>query len=418
MVRLSFGMASSVAVELGKPGDRLGVWRLDAHLANVPSGQWWRAANALSNQPVLVLLYRDPGDAGAVLLRMAASEGQPWQHPDVAWPLDSGLGHGGRPYVVMPRLEGQPLLDGLMSASLRRRLEWVVQLCELLLVAREQGLSLVELDPSLLWVGPQHQLRLHALAMVRRDAKTQSLGALRGQISHAAQALHSPHAQHGAPGDDGAQAFSVGMLMCLLVNGRLPLNAVNAPGTDGAAAAHDVGDALTPLTQWLTLRTDVRDALQTLLHRAVDADPAKRPPHLAALAEAVDVWLDLSGGIVTSAPVPLSSTSTASAEPDPVNTPDALTGPVTAPTVAALMDSLADAAVKTLNTRPDSAQRPTSLPATKPVAGSGASRALGADIGRGDQASHRRARRTLALVGLALAALALLLWLTRTRWLV
>ena len=120
-------------------GERLGVWRLQQHLGQVPSGHWWRVQHAKGTQTALALVYDRAEDAGAVLLRMAQSEGQPWLHPDVAWPLDSGLTAGGRPYVVMPALEGEPLMAAPASASLRRRLEWAMQLCELLLLARAKA---------------------------------------------------------------------------------------------------------------------------------------------------------------------------------------------------------------------------------------------------------------------------------------
>lgn len=294
-----------MAEVLGQVGERLGVWRLEEAVAEAPSGQWWRASNASSNQAAWLLRYAQAADAGAVLLRMAAAEGQPWRHPDIAWPLDSGLTHTGHPYVVMPLLEGLPLLSQLGAVSLRRRMEWVVQLCELLLLARGHGLSMVEIDPSLLWLGPQQQLRLHALAMVRTDADAQSLGPLKGQISQAAQALQCPQARPGEPADAAAQTYSVGMLMGLLVTGRLP-------GSDTP-----VGEALHPMGQWLALRAEARTALDALLHKAVHPDPSQRLPDLQTLAEAVEVWLDLSGGMVsgvgtldtppTSMPAPLSA---------------------------------------------------------------------------------------------------------------
>jgi hypothetical protein len=264
-------------------GERLGVWRLQRPLSEVPSGQWWRAAHTMSPQAALVLIYSRPEDAGAVLLRVAQAEGQPWTHPDIAWPLDSGLTGDGRPYVVMPLLDGEPLLQAMASTSLRRRLDWVLQLCELLLLARARGLALVELDPSLLWVGPQQQLRLHALALVRADAQALRLGALQGQVSHAAQGLHCPLALQGQPGGAQAQVYSVGMLMCLLVNGRLPSESAPAGGTVQA------------LTQWVSLGTGARAALDGLLRDAVQADPALRPADLEELGGSIEAWLEQTG---------------------------------------------------------------------------------------------------------------------------
>lgn len=279
-------MTTTRSIEL-QSGDKLGVWRLQRPVASLPSGRWWRAQHALSDQGAWVLAYARPEDAGAVLLRMAQSEGQPWRHPDVAWPLDSGLTGDGRPYIVMPMIEGEPLLAAIGQASLRRRLEWVVQLCELLLMAREEGLALVELDPSLLWLGPHQQLRLAALALVRTDAVALRMGALQGQISHAAQALRSPEGVRGEPGGEGEQVFAVGMLMCLLVNGRLPHEPepVRAP--------------VQALTQWLALKPESRATLDALLRDTTASDPAQRPASLADLAQAIETWIEDAGGMAS-----------------------------------------------------------------------------------------------------------------------
>jgi eukaryotic-like serine/threonine-protein kinase len=265
-------------------GERLGVWRLQRHETDVPSGAWWRATHGLSAQTAWILVYSRSSDAGAVLLRMAQGEGQPWTHPDVAWPMDSGLTADGRPYVVMPAMEGEPLLQALQSTSLRRRLDWALQLCELLLLARAKGLALLELDPSLLWVGAQQQLRLHALALVRIDAQSLRLGSLEGQISQAAKPFSCPVALQGVPGGPQAQVHAVGMLMCLLVNGRLLHE--EAPA---------VANTVEALTQWVSLSSAARVALDALLHRAVSHDPAQRPADLDELGLAIEAWLEQTG---------------------------------------------------------------------------------------------------------------------------
>lgn len=315
-------MSSSIDFDLSSPelvaGERLGVWRLQRPLAAVPSGRWWRATHSLGDQTVLVLVYLRPEDAGAVLLRMAHAEGQVWSHPDIAWPLDSGLTTDGRPYVVMPLLDGEPLLQATASASLRRRLDWVMQLCELLLLARARGLALVELDPSLLWVGPQQQLRLFGLALVAADAKALRLGTLQGQLSLAAQALHCPLALQGSPGGAQAQVYSVGMLMCMLANGRLPQD------------PQPVTTTVQALAQWVSLDGRARVALNALLLRAVEADADKRPVDLDGLGGEIERWLEQTGAsagtgagglgqpeLPAAAPSPRPSSKPAGAPPPP-----------------------------------------------------------------------------------------------------
>lgn len=296
-------------------GERLGVWRLQRALSAVPSGRWWRAVHGMSGQAALVLAYERAADAGAVLLRMAQAEGQAWTHPDIAWPLDSGLLPDGRPYVVMPLLEGEPLLQASASASLRRRLDWVMQLCELLLLARAHGLALVELDPSLLWVGPQQQLRLHGLALVPADAGALRMGSLQGQLSAAAQALQCPQSSLGAPGGAQAQVHAVGMLMCLLVNGRLPQEA----GPKGATVQ--------ALSQWVSLNAASRAALDALLRDAVQSDPARRPADLTQLAAGIEAWLEQTGASA--------GTGAGALQAAPADTAGGLTDPPTVPTAPA-----------------------------------------------------------------------------------
>lgn len=263
------------------PGERLGVWRLQRPLGEVPSGTWWRAGHGLGDQAALVLVYADRRDAGAVLLRMAAVDGQRWLHPDLAWPLDSGLTADGRPYVVMPLMEGEPLTLAVRGASLRQRLEWALQLCALLLAAQAQGLALVELDPSLLWVGAQKHLRLQALALAPHDAQAQRLGCLQGQLTAAAQVLQCPTHERGTPGGVQSQVYAVGMLICWMVNGRYP----HDTGAESVATVQ-------ALTQWVSLPAPVRAALDALLCAAVHPDPVARPLGLEGLGQAIAAWLD------------------------------------------------------------------------------------------------------------------------------
>ncbi len=294
-------------------GERLGVWRLQQHLAEVPSGHWWRVKHGKGTQTALALVYDRAEDAGAVLLRMAQAEGQPWLHPDVAWPLDSGIGAGGRPYLIQPPIEGEPLARVLSQASLRRRLEWALQLCELLILAQAKGLALVELDPSLLWVGPQQQLRLHALALVRADAGAQSLGSLQGQVCTAAQPLQCPAGQLEAPGQPAgalAQVYAVGKLMAWLVNGRF-----------GQESASMLSSAQA-LSQWVSLPAAARRSLDALLVRAVAADLSARPADLEQLGLAIEAWLSESGAAASTGATPLA------AAPPTLSTPMATTGAV------------------------------------------------------------------------------------------
>jgi hypothetical protein len=329
-------------------GERLGVWRLQRHETDVPSGAWWRASHSLGAQAALILVYSRSTDAGAVLLRMAQAEGEPWRHPDVAWPLDSGLTADGRPYVVMPPMEGEPLLAAMQNTSLRRRLDWALQLCELLLLARAKGLALLELDPSLLWVGPQQQLRLHALALVGTQTQALKLGTLEGQVSHSAQPLQCPVAAQGVPGSGHAQVYAVGRLMCLLVNGRLL-----------ADEAVEVSTTVQALSHWVSLSRGARAALDTLLRRAVSPEPGERPVDLDELGQAIEAWLAQTGAAAATGAAPLES-------PASVNAPNPVVKPAPAPEPIALM-ATAPSTVVTVPSRRKPAEKAPKPSAPKEV---------------------------------------------------
>lgn len=268
-------------------GDLVGAWTLRQALSETLSGHWWVATQRKTHQAAAMLVYGREDDAGAVLVQAAQAEQQTWHHPDILWPVDSGLTPDGRPYLVVASQDGEPLLHAVKTASLRRRLEWVVQLCELLLIAESAGHALTELDPSLLWVGPQNQLRLVALALARRPTG-KPLSDRPAQRSRAAKAFQCPVA-HGQPqGGKSAQVFAVGVLMALLVTGRLPY-----------AIAHDAARAL---PQWPALKPLARAELDDLLQRAGSPDPAQRPRDVADLALEIEFWLDGSeGGATTEA---------------------------------------------------------------------------------------------------------------------
>ncbi|MBH9553604.1 hypothetical protein [Inhella gelatinilytica] len=268
-------------------GEAVGGWTLRQSLSETLSGHWWAAAQRKTHQPGSILVYNRVDDAGAVLVQAAQAEQQGWRHPDILWPVDSGLTPDGRPYVVVAGQDGEPLLHAVKSASLRRRLEWVVQLCELLLIAETAGHALGELDPSLLWVGPQNQLRLVALALTRRPSG-KPLSDRPAQRSRAAKAFLCPEHTGPAPGGASAQVFAVGVLMALLVTGRLPYPVA----VDSSRA----------LPQWPALKPLARAELDDLLQRAGSPEPELRPRDVADLALEIEFWLDGSeGGATTEA---------------------------------------------------------------------------------------------------------------------
>ncbi|MDT9000037.1 hypothetical protein RQP53_12245 [Paucibacter sp. APW11] len=289
--------ALDVSVEPLAAGERLGVWRIVAPLQAVASGHWYRAEHALaSDEQAAVLVYELPDDATTVLLRFADDHPglAQLQHPDIALALDSGLTPRGQPYVVMQWLDGQPLLPAAMQLPLRKRLQLVLQLCELLQAVHEHGQVLRELDPGMLWLGPQQQMRLMAqgLAPMLPDGDAAEHG-----FSLAAQALISPELREGQHAHLASEAYAVGMLMCLLVNGRMP-------GMDAAIAAH-IGAPVQSLAAWVSLRSSERLSLDAMLQKATAPDMLDRHVSVQVLADDIVAWLAGDTRVLPPTPEPV-----------------------------------------------------------------------------------------------------------------
>lgn len=259
-------------------GERLGVWRCAEALQSCESGRWYRAEHSLApDQQAAVLVFQQPADAAAVLLRFADQVAvlSQLQHPGIATPLDSGLSAAGLPYVVLPWSEGEPLLSALQPLSLRLRLQVLADLCEALHYAHEQGLLLRELDPGLLWLSPGPRLRLMGLGL---SELAPELDAANPEFSAAVRPFVAPELRIGAQPSLASEVFALGMLCCWVINGRPPR--VDANGVLMPSAA-----SLAALT------AAERISLEALLHKAMADQPALRQPSARELGEDLRAWL-------------------------------------------------------------------------------------------------------------------------------
>ncbi|WP_158080958.1 hypothetical protein [Pelomonas sp. KK5] len=277
-------------------GEALGVWRIKAALFRADNGgQWYRARHALDQerQAAVLVLPRTERTAG-VMLRYGdlAGELDQIRHPAIAVPGDSGVTGGGQPYLILDWAGGRPLTQARAKLSLRERLQVLVQLCDALRHAHQQGWLLSELDPSLLWIGPGVQLSLMGLGLVRMPdpenpfERGTSLGTSPGYLS-------PEQREQGAAPSLASEAYGLGALLCMLVDGRLPNELIDADVSLAAA--------------WPALSAAERLSLDALMHKAIAPLPAQRHPSAEALADDLRAWLageNHSALAMTPMPVP------------------------------------------------------------------------------------------------------------------
>ena len=196
-------------------GQALGVWRLKQPLPDgeqAHAGQWYSAHHAMATAQQAAVLVLDRSDQGAgVMLRYADQAGDlaKLQHPHIAVPSDSGVTPDAHPYLIIEGDHGEPLLPRLHTLGLRARIELLVQLCEALRSAHQQGWLLAELDPAMIWLGPEGGVRLMGLGLCRIPDPTDPFD--RGLSLGAAPAFVAPERRNGEPPTLASEVYGLGV---------------------------------------------------------------------------------------------------------------------------------------------------------------------------------------------------------------
>lgn len=256
-------------------GAALGVWRLRAALTAPDAkqaGHWYSARHALAaDRNSLVLVLPRSADSAGVMLRFGdqVSDLAALTHPVLKVPCDSGITSGGQPYLVFDACEGQPLVRASVSLSLRERLQLIVDLCEALRYAHQQGWLLGAVDPSFLWLAADKRPQLMGMGLLRIPDPSEPFE--RGLTLASAPGFASPESAAGKAPSFAGEVFGVGVLACLLLDGRMPSDAS--------------GHELLPPASWPSLSALERFSLSALLRKAIAPQANRRYVGVEALAE-------------------------------------------------------------------------------------------------------------------------------------
>jgi len=267
-------------------GQALGVWRLIKPLPDgeqAHAGQWYSAHHGMATEEQAAVLVLDRSDQGAgVMLRYADQAGDlgKLQHPHIAVPSDSGVTPDAHPYLIIEGTHGEPLLPRLQQLGLRERIELLVQLCEALRSAHQQGFLLAEIDPAMIWLDPQGEVRLMGLGLTRIPDPTDPFD--RGLSLGASAAFVAPERRNGAPPSLASEVFGLGALARVFVCGWEDTPKGLAPLRGSAA------------DQWPLLNEEQQLRLDAILKGAMAESPELRTRGAEGLADELRAWLGLS----------------------------------------------------------------------------------------------------------------------------
>ncbi|MCA9132066.1 MAG: TAXI family TRAP transporter solute-binding subunit [Planctomycetales bacterium] len=208
-------------------------------------------------------------------------------HRHICKILGGGVSADGRPYLVMPFLEGALSLDEYArrrALDLRGRLELFVAVCEAVQHAHQNLVVHSDLKPANILVDEGGQVRITDFGLAKPIGGENGLtatGAALGTPSYMSpeQAAGRSDEQHR-----GTDVYSLGAILFTLVTGQPPFKANNVMQTLMQVIHR-------PAPRARSIREEVDQDLETIIDVCLQKSPERRYSSAAALAEDLERYL-------------------------------------------------------------------------------------------------------------------------------
>lgn len=268
-------------------GEWVGPYRLQQEIGRGGMGAVWlaRRADGLYEREVAVKLprlSRGPGLAA----RMAQERriGAQLEHPHIARLYDAGMDAGGRPYLVLELVRGQPLLAHAATRGRDARLQLMLQACSAVAHAHRQGVVHRDIKPSNLMVDEQGQLKLLDFGIARLlDVDGQASASSDGRPTHT-PGYAAPEQLQGLPATTACDIYSLGVVLHELLAGKRQADAASLAtlGRDAAAIVQRATQPA-PAARHATVEHLAEDLRCLLAQQPPPSDPGAWTHRLALL---------------------------------------------------------------------------------------------------------------------------------------
>ncbi|MEM7137528.1 MAG: protein kinase [Myxococcota bacterium] len=280
-------------------------FRIDALIGTGGMGTVYRARQTTVDRDVAVKVLRlelARDDNAVARFEREAQLAASLDHPNLVRVLLSGRLADGRLYIVMELLEGRSLADELDAngvPSLDRALVMIMKLCAGLGAVHDSGIVHRDIKPENIYLLERGNdpdfVKLVDFGISRAlDTETAGTESQSGRVFGTAGYI-SPEAATGESTDIRSDVYSVGVLTYQLLAGELPFEGKTA----GAVLMRHVHD-VPPSMSTKLLGERVPAALERVVMRALEKDPAARFQKLAALIDAL-VEAAVDAGLLTDA---------------------------------------------------------------------------------------------------------------------
>ena len=272
---------------MGQEVTSFGKYSVERFLEQGSVGVTYLARDGESGEKCLVKVPAPPEDAREAraftqALMDRATAAQALQHPSLVTVRDAGTyGESRFPFIVYELADGRSLGEAVRagrSFSHGDAIDLGIAITGALVHIQEHGQLHGSISPATILVTPRGAFRLTDLALTQPDRSPfDRQGQFRGEASYMA-----PEQVAGAALDGRADLFSLGVTLYELLVGELPYT-WRSKDTPGETAG---SEAPVPSRH----RADISSALNAIVYRMIQKDPARRPARasevLAALTAA------------------------------------------------------------------------------------------------------------------------------------
>ena len=198
-------------------------------------------------------------------------------HPNVVDIYDFGEGPDGSMFIAMQYVEGQNFKDilqrrGRMTAA--DLIAIIPQVCQALTAAHSRGLIHRDVKPQNIMIDKQGNVRLTDFGIVKALSGPELT---QTGMTFGTAAYLSPEQATGEPIGPASDVYSLGCVMYEMLTGSPPFTGDNP----AVVAYKQVWEQPRPLHEWAP---EVPPALESIVMRCLNKDPARRYPTAAALA--------------------------------------------------------------------------------------------------------------------------------------
>ncbi len=231
------------------------------------------------------------------------------RHPNIAAMLDGGVADDGTPYLVMERIDGDPIDRHCdqRKTSIEQRITLFLQTCAAVAEAHRKLIVHSDIKPSNVLVTADHQVKLLDFGIAKLLDPAGDVGSVTGTGARPMTPEYAaPEQLRGGDVTVATDVYALGVLLYVLLTGRRPysLDGLGAAEVERVVCEREPPAPSTAAVSLLTRGTDAKLSLPRTLQRqlrgdldaivlkALAKDPRRRYASVSELAADLGRYLD------------------------------------------------------------------------------------------------------------------------------